>query len=404
MRVLCLSNGHGEDLIGLRIIKAMQALPNAPEIDVLPIVGEGGVYQAAGFPLIGKVQTMPSGGFIYMDGKQLARDIQGGLVKLTLTQIEAVQHWAKQPEALGVVAVGDIVPMLFAWRSGLPFAFVGTAKSEYYLRDENDWLVRKSWWDDRLALLTGSVYYPWERWMMQRRNCRGIFPRDRITAENLQRLGLPAFDLGNPMMDGLDWSGAKTPRVLTLALVPGSRLPEAYANWALILQAIDRLGDKLQQPVHFLVALAGGVDQGKIAETLGFWRKSEGIYSQGLSERKMTLEFMPGRFAEVAGRADAAIALAGTATEQLVGLGKPVVTISGAGPQFTPAFAEAQTRLLGESIIWVSQPESVSDGLKQVLADSDRLQSIGKNGLRRMGSPGAAQRIAQQIIQEFTPP
>jgi uncharacterized protein (TIGR03492 family) len=178
MRVLCLSNGHGEDLIGLRIIKAMQALPNAPEIDVLPIVGEGSAYQTAGFPLIGQVQTMPSGGFIYMDGKQLARDIQGGLVKLTLTQIEAVQNWAKQPDALGVLAVGDIVPMLFAWRSGLPFAFVGTAKSEYYLRDENDWLVRKSWWDDRLAQLTGSVYYPWERWMMQRRNCRGIFPRE----------------------------------------------------------------------------------------------------------------------------------------------------------------------------------------------------------------------------------
>jgi uncharacterized protein (TIGR03492 family) len=400
MRVLCLSNGHGEDLIGLRIIKAMQALPNAPEIDVLPIVGEGSAYQTAGFPLIGQVQTMPSGGFIYMDGKQLARDIQGGLVKLTLTQIEAVQNWAKQPDALGVLAVGDIVPMLFAWRSGLPFAFVGTAKSEYYLRDENDWLVRKSWWDDRLAQLTGSVYYPWERWMMQRRNCRGIFPRDRITAENLQRLGLPAFDLGNPMMDGLDWSGAQN-RVLTLALVPGSRLPEVYGNWALILQAIDRLGDKLQQPVHFLVALAGGVDQGKIAETLGFWRKSEGVYSQGVSERRMTLEFMPGRFAEVAGRSDAAIALAGTATEQLVGLGKPVVTISGAGPQFTPAFAEAQTRLLGESVLWVSQPESVSAVLKQVLADSDRLQSIGENGRRRMGTPGAAQRIAQQIMRGF---
>lgn len=33
-----------------------------------------------------------------------------------------------------------------------------------------------------------------------------------------------------------------------------------------------------------------------------------------------------------------------------VGQGKPVFTIPGRGPQFTAAFAEAQSRLLGESV------------------------------------------------------
>jgi uncharacterized protein (TIGR03492 family) len=383
MRILCLSNGHGEDIIALRIIQALQRLPGAPEIDVLPIVGEGKLYQAAGLPLIGTAKAMPSGGFIYMDGTQLARDIQGGLVKLTL----------------GVVAVGDIVPMLFAWRSGKPFAFVGTAKSEYYLRDESDWLERKSWWDDRLAMLTGSVYFPWERWLMRRRNCRGIFPRDRITAENLQRLGLPAFDLGNPMMDGLAWEGDDRHDELTIALIPGSRVPEAYGNWALMLKAIDRLGDQLQQPVTLLAALAPGLERDRLVEDLGFWRKgAEESFSSGLSGRKMTLRLMPGRFAEVLARSDVALAMAGTATEQFVGLGKPVVTIAGAGPQFTPQFAEAQVRLLGESVIWVTGPEAVGPAMKQVLGDSDRLQDIRKNGLRRMGPVGAADRIAAQLM------
>lgn len=399
MRILCLSNGHGEDIIALRIIQALQRLPGAPEIDVLPIVGEGKLYQAAGLPLIGTAKAMPSGGFIYMDGKQLARDIQGGLVKLTLAQIAAVQAWGKQPDALGVVAVGDIVPMLFAWRSGKPFAFVGTAKSEYYLRDEADWLERNSWWDDRLAMLTGSVYFPWERWLMRRRNCRGIFPRDRITAENLQRLGLPAFDLGNPMMDGLEWAGSEVHDELTVALIPGSRLPEAYENWALILKAIDRLGDQLQQPVTLLAAIAPGLERDRLVEGLGFWRKgADGRFSSGLSGRKMTLRLMPGRFAEVLARSDVALAMAGTATEQFVGLGKPVVTIPGAGPQFTPQFAEAQVRLLGESVIWVAGPEAVGPAMKQVLGDSDRLQDIRKNGLRRMGTAGAADRIAAQLM------
>ena len=35
--------------------------------------------------------------------------------------------------------------------------------------------------------------------------------------------------------------------------------------------------------------------------------------------------------------------MAGTATEQAIGLGKPVIQIEGKGPQFTKTFAEAKT-------------------------------------------------------------
>jgi hypothetical protein len=39
--------------------------------------------------------------------------------------------------------------------------------------------------------------------------------------------------------------------------------------------------------------------------------------------------------------------------------------------------------------------------VKQVLGDSDRLQDIRKNGLRRMGPVGAADRIAAQLMAGF---
>ncbi|WP_254721672.1 hypothetical protein [Kovacikia minuta] len=86
----------------------------------------------------------------------------------------------------------------------MPYAFVGTAKSEYYLRDEAGWLPRDSWWSDRLERWTGCVYHPWERWLMSRPNCKAVFPRDSLTAKVLRQYGIPAFDLGNPMMDGLE--------------------------------------------------------------------------------------------------------------------------------------------------------------------------------------------------------
>jgi uncharacterized protein (TIGR03492 family) len=98
-----------------------------------------------------------------------------------------------------------------------------------------------------------------------------------------------------------------------------------------------------------------------------------------------------------------AIAMAGTATEQFVGLGKPAFILSGKGPQFTPAFAEAQTRLLGDSVIWVEHPQQVPKEVQSLLQDPQRLQHIRENGQRRLGKPGAAQRIAQLLITQYLP-
>lgn len=415
MRLLCLSNGHGEDTIALRILQALQQQPDCPTIEVLPIVGEGHVYQKAGFPLIGSVKAMPSGGFIYQDGRQLARDIQGGLLQLTLAQIKAIRAWArrgngktgKQKEASLILAVGDIVPMAFAWMSGVPFAFVGTAKSEYYLRDETGELPRQSWWNDRLERATGCVFQPWERWLMTRSRCRAVFPRDRITAQTLQQFGVPAFDLGNPMMDGLEADELPfAASGLAIALIPGSRPPECYANWELILQALDaitspvsaRIANEFQTPIEFLSAIVPSLDLAPFHQKLiaHHWQP---IDSQTYQKNVATLRLLPGQFAACIQRAEIAISLAGTATEQFVGLGKPALIIPGDGPQFTPGFAEAQTRLLGESVILIEKPEDAAAELRSLLNDRDRLQRIAENGKRRMGEPGAAARIAKYLMK-----
>jgi uncharacterized protein (TIGR03492 family) len=100
-------------------------------------------------------------------------------------------------------------------------------------------------------------------------------------------------------------------------------------------------------------------------------------------------------------KGDCCIAMAGTATEQFVGLGKPAIAIPGKGPQFTPAFAEAQTRLLGPSLVLVEQPDRVAGVVRQLLHDPDRLQLIAENGSRRMGQPGAAGRIANCLMEQL---
>ena len=423
LRLLCLSNGHGEDAIALRILQALQTVPKPPQLAVLPIVGEGRAYAQLDIPFIGAVKAMPSGGFVHMDGRQLARDIRGGLVGLTLAQIQAVRQWVRDKATTQfkiqnskfktqnsfILAVGDIVPLLMAYCSGAPYAFVGTAKSEYYLRDESGWLARESWWDDRLERWTRSVYHPWERWLMSRPQCKAVFPRDSLTTMVLQQKGIPAFDLGNPMMDGLMAQEPPTSDSLAVTLLPGSRPPEAFENWQQILLAVQAVQLAIaEKPLVFLAAIASGLDLQPFcaALTAADWQQSPtpaldfpDRAALWFTRGTAALALSQAAFADCLHWAQAAIAMAGTATEQLVGLGKPAIILPGKGPQFTPQFAEAQTRLLGLSVISVPEPHQAGDVLRSLLQDDKRLQTIAANGRRRLGAPGAADRIAAHLMQ-----
>ncbi|MFO5441760.1 MAG: lipid-A-disaccharide synthase-related protein [Dolichospermum sp.] len=432
LQLLVLSNGHGEDIIAVRIIQALQTLSSPPDIFVLPIVGEGHAYQKINVPIIGKVQNMPSGGFVYMDSKELMRDVSGGLIQLTWNQIKSVRRWVRLQTSLGnqkaILAVGDIVPLLFAATSGANYAFVGTAKSEYYVRDEAGLLPRKSKsakWEN----FSGSIYHPWERWLMSRSRCQAVFPRDSLTTKILKKWSIPAVDAGNPMMDGLktnfsspgfDRGNAEHKeqiRPLIVTLLPGSRAPEAYNNWEMIMVSVSALVASLQQPnslfsgagtMIFLGAIAPGLDCGILSQSLHIqgWRLCDQSPLQipdpdslTFKQKNAYLILTQAAYNECLHWGDLAIAMAGTATEQFIGLGKPAIAIPGGGPQYNAAFAEAQSRLLGISLILVNQPSQVVPAIQSLLKNPDLLHDIAKNGLQRMGLAGAAQRIAE-CLQE----
>ena len=120
---------------------------------------------------------------------------------------------------------------------------------------------------------------------------------------------------------------------------------------------------------------------------------------QGYHQGQHRLLIDQDSFVDYAHRADVAIATAGTATEQFVGLGRPVFTLPGNGPQFTHSFAQAQARHLGKSVILVEHPTQLGEALLTLLDDPERQAAIYKNGLHRMGPPGAGQRIAEVLVK-----
>ncbi|MEH2140188.1 lipid-A-disaccharide synthase-related protein [Nostoc sp.] len=435
LRLLVLSNGHGEDMIAVRILQELQRQSNPPEIFALPLVGEGRAYEQLDIPFIGSVLTMPSGGFIYMDGRQLARDVRGGLFQLTLSQIKSIRRWVSSQKKLGykraILAVGDIVPLLFATLSGANYAFVGTAKSEYYVRDEAGLLPRKSK-DARWENFSGSVYHPWERWLMSRRRCQAVFPRDALTTETLKQWPIPACNLGNPMMDGLEPTFSRQQfysenaqqqervRPFVVTLLPGSRPPEAYTNWEIIMIAVSALMASFQErgsifytssTVVFLGAIAPGLDSNILSQSV----QSQGWQIQSacpiklsdpniltFKQRNAYLLLTQKAYNDCLHLGDLAIAMAGTATEQFIGLGKPAIAFPGNGPQYNPAFAEAQSRLLGSSLILIEQPTEVAKIVQSLFKDPDILQIIAENGGRRMGKSGAARRIADCLQERLS--
>lgn len=440
-KILCLSNGHGEDAIAVRILRELQQQPNPPELAALPLVGIGQAYtQLPDIPIIGSVQPMPSGGFIYMDHHQFWQDLQSGLLPLFFSQYKVIRRWVQQGGS--ILAVGDIVPLLLAWLSGGNYAFVGTAKSDYYLRDEKEFLPQTGMW--RWYGGSKSIYFPWERWLMSRPQCKAVFPRDQLTAETLQGLSIRAFNLGNPMMDDLhpettqprfykaDSDSEEKQQCLMITLLPGSRMPEAVENWQLIVQAVACILEKFGEPGSdfvvlpgnhiqtyqqfvFLAAIAPGLNLDSFCQVLTAfnWQKTSASSQFDLpfpinegelifTQKNATLILTQQKFNQCLHQGHLAIAMAGTATEQFVGLGKPAIALPGNGPQFTPIFAENQSRLLGLSLIIVPAPTAVPETLRSLLKHPDRLQLIAENGKRRLGEPGASRRIAELILQQLT--
>ncbi|MGB9613154.1 MAG: hypothetical protein ACPL4K_03140, partial [Candidatus Margulisiibacteriota bacterium] len=184
-KILFLSNGRGEDLVADQIIKH---LPKNFEALKISLVDD----------------RLPSGGFAFRNFKFLLKDIQAGLMVKIIENI--VQILKLRGKVNLTVAIGDLVPIIGALMVKVPFIFVGVNKSDYY-----------RWF--------GFRYTPWEKWLLKN-FAKKIFVRDQFTADNLNRSGIPAEYVGNPLMDCFEKipiSKPQTPNLITFGFLPGTR-------------------------------------------------------------------------------------------------------------------------------------------------------------------------------------
>ena len=99
----------------------------------------------------------------------------------------------------------------------------------------------------------------------------------------------------------------------------------------------------------------------------------------------------------MANMAEVGLSNAGTATEQIAGLGIPSLSLPGSGPQFTKSFAQRQSRLLGGSVLVCENKKILLQRLSLLLRDKVYRLEQAKIGKKRMGHSGASKKIVDSI-------
>jgi uncharacterized protein (TIGR03492 family) len=397
-RILFISNGHGEDNHTSHVIQTLRELSPSIEMAAMPIVGEGKAYRSLDIPIIGPTQTMPSGGFFYMKRLYLLKDFQSGLIGLTWRQLQAVLQYA--PNCDLVMATGDFISQTFAYLTKRPFVSFISCLSALY---EGRLRINPLLWHD----LNSS-------------RCLTVFTRDSYTASDLQRQGITKAQFGGiPALDRLVPTGVDLqlkPEVPTIALLPGSRMPEAARNFCLQLQLVVEIAKVMPESgLQFRAALVPNLmaELDDIAKSEG-WQLNQGVLTYSLpgssAEESPLVEVKcySNAFSDIVYYSTLVIGMAGLAVDLAVAIGKPIIQIPGQGPQFTYAFAEAQTRLLGINAQTIGTGPATPDTLKQAalrlvetLQDADYLAQCQKNGPERFGPSGASQRIASFILKSL---
>ena len=391
-RILLLSNGHGEDISGGLIGAELVRLGH--QVEALPLVGHGRAYSNAGLPVLGRTREYSTGGLGYTSTMARLKEVVQGQVLYLLQRLGLLLRIAHRYDL--ILVVGDVIPLVAAWLSHRPTATYIVAYSSHY---------------------EGKLRMPWpcNSCLRSRRNHR-TYSRDQRTADDLsQQLRRPVRFFGNPFFDGAlvaspPLTGAPLQR---LGLLPGSRLPEAVQNLELMLRLLERLPEELRQPARLGLhaALVGKLtpqEVAPLASALGWRLHLDSPSRCRLQRGPLQLQLEWGRFAAVVQQCDLLISMTGTAAEQAVGLGKPVLQLEGRGPQFTPGFAEAQRRLLGPGLICAAgapgSAEQANSGalvtatlLERLRRDPAWRQQLQQLGSERIGSPGGAARMAADL-------
>ena len=399
--LLIICNGHGEDVIALEIIKRFLISKKFKTIEVMPLVGDGYIFDTLinkDFKKIGHLKVLPSGGFSNQSLINLVLDLRAGMLIEGIRNLKITR--SKSKEKYKILAIGDFLPLFFAWSSKCNFGFIGTPKSDYTWSSGPGFSL-----SDLYHKLKGSEWDPWEIFIMKNIRCKAVIMRDAITANNLNKKNVNAKFLGNPMMDFIDNDSIDFNQeeiYQKIILLIGSRYPEALNNFESFLSCLIQL--KTNKKYLILLPLTFNANLKQIESLLDVYKfikdeKRDFSLGEEICWRNNNLFLLIGlgKFNSWVRFADVGLSNAGTATEQIAGLGIPSLSLPGKGPQFTKSFAIRQQRLLGGSVQVCNNKKKLMQKLYVLLDNEKARNDQAEAGKSRMGNSGGSAKIVDYI-------
>jgi len=378
VRVLFVTNGHGEAAIADRIASELRSLVADARIDHLALVGD---RPGDAMSHVGPRRPMPSGGLVAMGNtRNLLRDVRAGLLPLTWKQMNFLRG-ARGGYAVAV-AVGDAYALAMTTFARAPTVFVGTAKSAKVAR-----------------------YGRFERRILARASA--CFVRDEATADALRRGGLQA-EVANAIVDLFatpdepDAELAVTGFAPAIALLPGSR-EEAYDDAAFLLDVTRELAAR-RAGLGGILSIAPGLDSDRFArdaQRAGWQARAQSdpripfVLSAGSSE---IVRGWRGALGPLLARVSLVLGQAGTANEAAAAAGVPVIAFERERDRTARWYRQRQQGLLGDALaVLAGTRDDAVAGVEAILDDPARRMHMAEAGRASMGESGGARRIAQRI-------
>lgn len=376
MRLLFLSNGHGEDVIGSRLAGQLSELRPGDRMQAFPLVGNGAAWREKGISVLGEARDLPSGGLTFHSARNLLADVRAGLLPVTWRQLADL----RKTSADAVVVTGDIWALTLSLLPEVPAQRRFVIQTLVSTRQQAGTLPAPQ------RLFMERITAP-ER-LLQRRFARRVWLRDEETAAWLRERAVPQARYAGSLIHDRKPAGTRSAHPERVLLLPGSRT-WAQESLALLLPLAELLPE-----VSFRVAWS----RHERPERLPAGWQLQGAGPGTLSKGTAAVEFHEHAFERLLETADAAVGTAGTAAEQVAAAGLPMLSFE-LPARHTRGFLANQRRILGDALHVAESSEStvLARKLSGLLQDSELRQRASEAGSRLLGEPGGLRRIAAEI-------
>ena len=386
--ICVIANGYAEEIMASKLMSEIRKeLQTQNKLENFQFVGgslvsSGRWYEEEQFATFFTGGMTPSGGFPTRSLRGFLSDLGAGAFFTPFRFKNVIKGWSKYNLDI-IIVVGDFLLMTLTIpalknNKSVPMVFIPTAKSDYI-----------------------QAHFKIEKKFIKK-YATISFPRDQITTDDFLEYGINAQSCGNLMQDLLD---PKAPIITSkepvIALLPGSR-DESYGNLEMMLSLLP----SIKTPIHWAFVQAGSLTQETVNEVFlhKSWKCTNPDADIPVWEKNSQKVYCypSTMFDSVALSCIFGISLAGTAGEQIAGLGKPIIGFKGTGPQSTKRRMDDNAKLLGESFIYVENyPVGVTAEIEKLINNSQERDRLGVIGISHMGNPGATKSIAQYVVNNL---